>query len=143
MGNKISKNFVIQEFVPDDIYRRYGNSSIWFIDKQIVQLAQFIRDWFGKPVIINNWHTGGAYRESGFRSPLTTTGATYSQHKSGRALDIKISGVDPEEIRNDIRSNFKLFNAHGLTTIEKDTSTWTHVDGRNTGKDKLFEVGYK
>lgn len=142
MGNKISKNFIIQEFVPEDIYKRFGNSSIWFIDQKIVDIAQLLRTNFGKPVYINNWHLGGACQESSFRSPNTSTGAVYSQHKAGRAIDLRIKDFDPEEIREYIRNTFSIWNDLGLTTIEKNTPTWVHIDCRWTGLKMLKEVAY-
>ena len=143
MSDRISKNFIIQEFVPEDIYKRYGNSSIWFIDKKIVDIAQLLRTNFGKPVYINNWHLGGARQESGFRVPNTTTGATLSQHKSGRAIDIRIKDFESEEIREYIRNTFTIWNEIGLTTIEEKTPTWVHLDCRWTGMTLLKEVAYK
>lgn len=143
MRNKLSKNFIIQEFVAEDIYKRFGSSSIWFIDKRIVELAQFLRDNFGKPVYINNWHKGGVRDESGYRLPNTSTGAEFSQHKFGRAIDLRIKDYTSEEIRQYIRDVFPALLEMGLTTIEKNTPTWVHIDCRETGTDVLKEVAYK
>jgi hypothetical protein len=139
---KVSKNFILQEFVDPVTYKAMGEKSLWLIDKRIIDLAQFLRDHFNVPVIINNWHLGGRYDESGLRQFNTTTGATRSQHKYGRAADLKFSGLKPEEIRNEIRKSPILLSL-GLTTIEKDTPTWVHIDCRYTGLDKLLEVPYK
>lgn len=136
----ISEHFVIPEFVPPEIWNAYGSRSIWFIDYRIVQAAEKLMAFIDKPLFINTWHRGGRYFESGYRLPDTLTGARFSQHKSGRAVDIKITGIPPEEMREIIRQNWATF---GITTIEADTPSWTHIDIRNTGLDNLLEVPYK
>ena len=87
---KVSKDFSIHEFVPPAIYEHFVDKSIWFIDPKIVQMAQFIRDRFGKPITINNYLTGGSYQHSAFRDSACTIGATNSQHRHGRAIDFRI-----------------------------------------------------
>ncbi len=139
----LTKNFIIQEFVTPEIYKIFGENSIWFIDKRIINVAQYLRETLNVPATINNWHSGGQYKESCLRNFQTSTGAKYSQHKYGRAADIKFYGLTPEEVRDYIRKNFPVLSTMGLTTIEKDTPTWVHVDCRNTGTNTLFEVPYK
>ena len=141
---KVSHNFELQEFVDPIIYRMRGDKSIELLDPKIIQIAEFIRGHFGAPVIINNWHNNGQYSESGLRRFDCCTGAKYSQHKYGRAIDVKIKGVtDYEEIRNEIRKNFALFRLVGLTTIERGTPTWLHCDCRLVENDLLNEVPFK
>ncbi len=140
---KISKDFSIPEFVPLAIYEHFGEKSIWFIDPKIVQMAQFIRDRFGKPITINNYITGGSYQYSAFRDNACTIGAENSQHRHGRAIDFRIQGMSPMEIRADIIKNFELFRASGLTTIEGGTPTWTHIDCRYTNMNSLLIVPFK
>lgn len=146
----VSKNFILQEFLPDYVYNRFGEKGIWLIDPRIISLAQAIRDFYNRPVIINDWYYGGnqyapgkTYNHSGYRAPSTRIGATYSQHKFGRAIDIKIRDLHPNTIRHDLRTNFALFSTYGLTTIEKDTPSWVHCDCRYTGLDHLLEVPYR
>lgn len=135
-----SPHFLIVEFVPPEIWNQFGESSSWFVDPRIVDACEKIRVYFNKPVTVNNWHLQGQYKESGFRMPSTTTGATLSQHRFGRACDIKVKGISPEEVRDAIRMNWKSF---GVTTIEKDTPTWTHIDVRETKLSTLLEVPYQ
>ena len=137
---KVSQNFFIEEFVPPEIWERFGNNAIWFINPKIILINQFIRERFKVEVTVNNWKDLGQYKESGFRMPETKTGARLSQHKLGNASDTKVEGFTAEEVRNDIRKNFDLYSKFGLSTIEKDTDTWTHIDCRATGLDHLFEV---
>jgi len=143
---KLSCNFYLWEFVPPDIYDQYGNSSVWFIDPKIVRVTQFLRDFIGKPIMLNTYKMGSIlntiYTHSGFRPPYTSVGAQLSQHRFGRAADVKVVGMDAPEVRELIRENWARFKSVGLTTIEKATPTWTHIDIRQTNSDKLFEVNY-
>lgn len=140
---RLSRNFLLQEFVPPQIYDVYGERSRQFLDQGLIVLVQALRDDLNRSIVINNWHSGGKYKESGFRMPHTTTGAPLSQHKFGRAVDIKVAGMVPEEVRKYIRLNFEYYRSLGLTTIEKDTPTWTHLDLRWTGVEELYEVEWR
>jgi len=138
----MSTYFKTQEFVPKAIYQKYGENSLWFVDPRIVKLANFTRSFFGKPVTINNWHTGGSYNYRGFRDPECTIGAKLSQHRFGRAIDINVAGMTAEQVHKAILLNEKKFLEAGLTTLEasKDTPTWTHCDIRATGLEKILIV---
>jgi len=140
---KVAKNFELQEFVDPVTYMIRGQKSIELIDPRLIKLAQFFHDYFKVPITINNWQSGGQYKESGLRTWLSKTGAVYSQHKYGRAADLKLEGLEPEEVRKEIRRMWHEFKAAGLTTIEKDTPNWVHIDVRFTGLETLLEVPYK
>ena len=137
---KLSKDFWLAEFVPMGIYERYHDNSIWFIDPKIVAIAQFLRDRLGKAITINNYLSGGEFQYSGFRDHGCKIGAINSQHRQGRAIDFRVRDMSPEEVRQDIAGNFKLYRSIGLTTIEEGTRTWTHVDCRQTLSDQLLIV---
>ena len=55
------------------------------------------------------------------------------------AIDIKISGLTPQEIYAHILKNAKTFMDLGLTTLEdiRDTPTWNHLDIRYTGLSEI------
>ena len=140
---QVSKNFIIQEFVPPVVFNQFGDRAIWVVDPRIIGFCQWLRDYTGKAVTINNWHQGGPRSESCFRLPLSTTGASLSQHKFGRAVDAKVDGLTPDEVRGIIRKNYDLLLVnYGITTIEKDTPSWAHADCRATGLKTLLEVPY-
>lgn len=117
-------------------------NSKWFIDPKLVAIAEFIREEFELPMTINNWHKGGKFQERGYRVPTTQTGARYSQHKFGRAIDFNIQGIPPQEVAEWIKASFAYLKPLGLTTIEHpdDTPTWTHIDVRNSGMNELLIV---
>lgn len=142
----ITKNFEIQEFVPPEIYNKYGEKSSWFISPEIPVIAQELRDslsqkYAGKKVIvkINDWHTGGQYKYSGYRPPNIDDeikGAFLSQHKLGKAMDIKVFVNDvklsSKEVYDFIMANKTKFISLGLTTMEdvNYTKSWNHLDCR-------------
>lgn len=129
---KVSKNFSIQEFCPPEVFNAYGTSSTWFIQPQLIVLAQFIRDYFAAAMTINNWDRGGILKERGYRVPSSTTGSKVSQHKRGAAIDFNIKGLSADEVRKRILNDQATFLAQGLTTIEDEdySPTWVHCDTR-------------
>jgi hypothetical protein len=140
---KLTKNFELKEFVSPELFKQFGEKSIWFLDPCIVQFAQTFRDHIGRSVIINNWHTGGKAKYSGHRPLNCEIGASLSQHKFGRAVDIKVEGFSGAELRKIIVSNYdKLFSDY-ITTIEDGTDTWLHADCRWTESDKLLIVPFR
>jgi hypothetical protein len=139
----LTDHFTIQEFVPPEIYNQFKENSIWFIDPKIIKIAEFVRSFFNKPVTINDWHTGGQYKESGYRLPNTSTGAKLSQHKRGCAIDIKLPDVDYNEVRKIVLANEKQFIEAGVTTMEDKTLSWLHLDCRNTELNHILVVPYR
>lgn len=140
---KVSKDFNLVEFVDPVTYQIRGEKSIELIDNRLISLTQFIRTYFGVVVIVNNWSDGGQYKESGLRTWLTKTGAKYSQHKYGRAADLKLAGLHPEQVRKEIRERWQIFKAAGLTTIESNTPSWVHISVQHTGLITLNEIPYQ
>jgi hypothetical protein len=138
----ISKSFDIREFVGPSIYRQYGESSTWFIQKQLVDVMQYIRDYFAAPVIINNWYKGGEFSERGFRLPDTPTGGKLSDHKRGMAADFNVKGMTAQAVNAAILAAEKDFLKIGVTAMEdiESTPTWTHVSVRWTKLDKILIV---
>lgn len=143
---QLTKNFILQEFVPKEIYQVWGEKSIQFLDFRIVEFAQLIRDNLGQRIVINNWHTGGQFNESGLRSFLTKTGTRMSQHKFGRAVDLKLVDLknmplfdSGKILRQEVQKNWDVYK-HLITTTEADTTTWAHFDCRYTGSDDLLIV---
>lgn len=113
-GNKkLSANFKVREFACSD-----GTDPI-FVDTELVNVLQKIRNHFGKPVTIT----------SAYRTPTRNKavgGTAYSQHLYGRAADIKVKGVAPKTVAAYAE---KLLPKSGGIGIY---STFTHVDVRGT-----------
>lgn len=137
-----SKYFLIQELVPPSIYKAWGERSWWFIDHDLVVVLDFMREYYGVPVTVNNWHIGGKYTERGFRTPTTKTGGKLSQHRFGRGADVAVKGLTPKQVYMDILKNEKMFLSVGLTAMEdiSDTPTWVHIDTRWTELNGILVV---
>ena len=112
-SNKLSKNFRVREFACTD-----GSDPI-FIDTELVEVLQKIRDHFGKSVTIT----------SAYRTPTKNKavgGTTYSQHLYGKAADIKVSGISPKTVASYAETILK--GEGGIGTYD----TFTHIDVRST-----------
>lgn len=133
----ITKNFHIKEFVPKEIYDKWGDKSAWFMDMRLIKLVQALRDEFG-PITIN----GGNYNLSGFRPPSSTVGGKLSQHRFGRAADLKFKDVTVQDVYAAILKNEEHWMKKGLTTLEniQATPTWLHIDIRHTGLKNILIV---
>ena len=131
--------FKTQEFVPKEIYQVWGENSKWFVDKRIWDFMNFLRGYFGKSIIINNWLWGGVHNYRGFRPPEATVGANLSQHRFGRGVDATIVGMTPKQVYDAILANPKPFLDKGLTTMEDiaDTPAHNHFDCRYTGEPNI------
>ena len=109
---QLSENFKVKEFACKD------NTDKILIDVTFVQThLQDIRTHFGKPVIINS-----AYRTPTYNAYVG--GAKNSYHMKGRAFDISINGVKPQEIA-------KYAASIGVPGIIQYNS-FVHVDSRDT-----------
>lgn len=109
----ISKNFRVREF------RCQDGSDVVFIESDLVDILQKIRDHFGKAVTITS-----AFRTASHNKKVG--GATYSQHLYGTAADIKVSGVTASAVADYVET--LMPNAGGIGRY----STFTHVDVRKT-----------
>ena len=109
----ISKNFRVREF------RCKDDTDPIFIDSDLVDVLQKVRDHFGKAVTITS-----AFRTASHNKKVG--GATYSQHCYGKAADIKVSGVAPSKVAEYVET--LMPNTGGIGRY----STFTHVDVRKT-----------
>ena len=121
------KWFEAQELVPPEIYELYFDDSLIFIDNRILITLDYIREYFGKPVLVNNWHNGGNLKERCLRLWNTKTGAKLSQHKLGCAVDYNVDGYTSEEVRQEILANQDNTFFKYITRMELGTS-WVHND---------------
>lgn len=139
---KLNTYFDLEEFVPPQIYKLYGEKALWFVDPKVITLATAYREFFKLPVVINNWHNGGSYSYRGYRPPRVNIGGEYSQHKFGRAFDCNIGSMNELQMFTAVKDNFEYFKKFGLTTLEdyRFTDGWLHSDVRFTNQDSLLIV---
>lgn len=110
----VSKNFRVKEFRCKD-----GSDPI-FVDSDLVDLLQKIRDHFGKPVNINS-----AFRTASHNAKQKKA-SKYSQHLYGKAADIWISGVSVDTLA--AYAETLLPNRGGIGRYYTDK--FVHVDVR-------------
>lgn len=142
-----SKYFKIQELVSKQVYEKYGESAWRFIDEKLIITLDQIREFFGKPIMVNSY--GRGLEQRGLRTNMddivvnkTKKGVIYvSQHGLGKGADLNVIGLSPQTTFKMIVKNQDKF-PH-LKRIEniKLTPTWVHIDVANTGKDKLVIFG--
>lgn len=107
----LSSNFRVREF------RCKDDTDPIFIDLDLVNILQKIRDHFGKAVTITS-----AFRTASHNKKVG--GATYSQHLYGKAADIKVSGVAASVVADFVETLMPSTGGIGRY------STFTHVDVR-------------
>ena len=122
------KHFKIEELVPEDVFEEYGEELCWqLFDEQALMMLDGIREYFGLPVTVNNWHKGGFFHNRGYRRPDTAIGAKGSMHKLGKAFDSDVKGLTAEEVRKKILSDKDCELLKYINRIEASVS-WLHCD---------------
>ena len=114
----LSPHFHVREFRCKD-----GSDPV-FIDTELVELLERIREHFGKPVVITS-----AYRTPAHNAKAG--GAKFSQHLYGRAADIRVQGVSVEDVTAYAESLMTDWGGIGRYPIKAGRATgWVHVDTR-------------
>lgn len=129
------KNFALKELVSKFIYYKFGDRAWQFFDYRILENLQYIRDFYGVPVTVNNWHKGGKFQYRGFDEGGFRKNGT-SQHNHGRGIDYIIFGVSADQHRENMRSG-KLKLPHPDVYVEDDVS-WNHMDVRQSIHKGLY-----
>lgn len=132
-----AKHFRIEELCPREIIQKYkkeygGIERCWqFFDPRAIIGLDWVRDFFDKPVTVNNWLWGGELNYRGFRPITCTVGSDESQHRLGRGWDLNVKGLTAEEVKDAILGADP--GEHHITYMEWfDGMTWTHIDYRNS-----------
>ena len=149
--NKLKKNFDIRELVSKDVFNKFGENAWKLFDIRLLELLYALR--YGilrKPMIINNWSSGGNYTQRGYRENIcdivkqkTLQNKLYvSAHMLGMAFDFHCPGISADEVRHIIALNARELPY--AIRLENSTSapTWVHVDVmvnmNTTAKVSLF-----
>ena len=85
---QLSKNFKLDEFKC-----KCGKCEPILVDEALVAWLQRIRDHFGKSVNINS-----GYRCEAHNASPKVGGSKSSHHVKGKAADIRVEGITPEEV---------------------------------------------
>jgi hypothetical protein len=124
------KHFTLAELVPPEVKAELGDQAILLLEPRMLMMIDGIRQFFGKPITINNWQSNGQFKLRGFRPPDTATGAKWSQHKFGRAADMDIQGFTAEQARQTILANQNNPDLSYISVMEAGVA-WVHADCRN------------
>lgn len=137
------KHFLIKELVHPDMLKTPENILWLLFDDRVLRAADMIREWYG-PCTVNT----SALKNCGLRS-FSASGAEFSQHKFGRALDLHILAIEKSAklVKDDEqRKKYKVeqYNAVRQDLIKKlegvnfeNNIGWLHIDVGNRA-NRLF-----
>ena len=130
--------FRLEELVPPEVFER-GEAAWELLDPRALRTLDLLRERFGS-VVVNDWKTGGTYRDSGFRAASSTVGPALSQHRFGRAFDCKFRTTTPAAVHAHLLEHPADFPE--ITTLEAAaaTPTWLHFDVRNNAEPGIRVV---
>lgn len=132
--NEVSKQhnyFSIKEFVDKQTYQRYGEKSIWFVDKDLIAQMNQLRELFGRRITINTWANGGRFQWRGFRSAGSPNFTKYSSHSFGRAVDFDVEGLSAVQARKKIIQWYREGILISKSINLEVEVNWVHLDIRN------------
>ena len=114
----LSRSFRAKEFACKD-----GTDPL-FVDSELVQVLQAIRDHFGAPVVITSGYRTAAHNAA-------VGGSKSSQHLLGRAADIRVQGVSVEDVAAYAESLMPGWGGVGRYPVKAGRAKgWVHVDTR-------------
>lgn len=119
-------HFVLEDLVDPWFIERFGADALRFLDQELVNNLELLAVTLG-PIKVNDWASGGKFTDSGLRRQQSKIGATYSDHKMGRAFDCKPAKTTPEIMAQHILANRHRYQA--ITVLEDwtQTKTWLHI----------------
>jgi hypothetical protein len=95
------EHFDIKELVSQKAYLAKGDKCWRFFNPIALEGLDKLRKKYG-PITINNWHTGGERKFSGFHLPGEFNRSEYSGHRMWGAFDLIFHKIQAEEVRIDL-----------------------------------------
>lgn len=129
------KYFSIRELVHPDLLKTIPESTLWTLfDERLLRCADLIREKYG-PCTVN----ASGLTDCGLRDPQSTTGAKYSMHKIGRAIDLHIRSIELQYVGNKSakvaqynRVREQLLDDEKFNVLNfEDNVSWLHCDTGN------------
>ncbi|MDR2437251.1 MAG: hypothetical protein LBD17_04195 [Endomicrobium sp.] len=136
----ISIHFKIEELVNPTLLSKISEETAWLLfDPVLLQLADRIRDIYGI-ITVNDKYI----KDAGLRDINSTTGAPWSAHKFGRALDLHILDIEKDNASvskkinayNNLREDLIRNPFFQRLNFENNIS-WLHIDTFNR-TNRLF-----
>jgi hypothetical protein len=134
----IKKFFLIEEFVSPKVYKKHGERAWKFLCPRLLHTILIIRKEIGKPITINNWHTGGSFKQRGLRSNLGyiflskfKKGILYlSGHVLGVAVDFDVKGMTAQQVRVWLVQNQDIlpYKIRLENKLKGKPISWVHLD---------------
>ena len=129
---KLTENFTLEELTASETASRNGwdntpNASEIANLVRLAEMLEQVRSLLGKPIMIN----------SAFRSKQVNDGVgskDSSQHRVGCAADIRVPGMNPDQVcRVIIESNIEFDQIiREFYNPETNAGGWTHISVSNT-----------
>lgn len=130
-------NFQPFELVDKQTFDRF-KGDIWFLFNQKALIAlDGIRNYFKKPVTVNNWYWNGKFQYRGFRPHGSPDWSQYSQHSLGNGFDLDVERIPADEVRETIIKNKDDDHFDLITCLEVGIN-WVHFDCRNISERILL-----
>lgn len=137
--NGIKKYFKLQELVPEDVYKKYGDVAWDFLDEKALHLLLALRvDILKVPLVVNDWCFGGSHHQRGLRvntcqisKDKTAKGVIDAgAHYQGKAWDIVSKKMTPDDMRKTIIKEQKKLPYPIRLEDGVSAPTWCHCDTR-------------
>ncbi len=135
------KYFTIAELVPAALRKSVPENTLWMMfDDRVLRCADLIREKYGQCTV-----NAGTLVDCGLRDPQSATGAKYSMHKIGRALDLHVLSVEQAAAKIPVGPQRKEFKTSEYNRIRaelmadkkfdclnfENNISWLHVDTGN------------
>jgi hypothetical protein len=132
-------HFRIEELVDKDTFLEKGEEAWGLFVPDALTMLDGIREFFDRPVTVNNWLWGGPMQFRGWRPPWCPWGAKDSYHKRGMAFDFNVKMLTAEEVRQILVENKDDPKFRLIQRLEADVR-WVHADiGRlPDGKQRIY-----
>ena len=149
------KYYKLYELLPKDVYDELNDNGIleigWYLfDSRFLWTIDALREKWNTATYVNTWYIElknifqEQYNYSGYRNFDCLIGAKWSQHKFGRAGDLKIPSLSIDNIINDMKNNPDDPAYKYITAVESKvkgkTPSWLHIDIRNCKRIKFISI---
>ncbi len=147
---RINKYFEMREFLPKETWGEIKDKPdlakqfYKLVSPKLVEAVTQAREYFGKPVTINDWYRKGHFNYRGYRPSNCKVGAKNSMHKKKPccAIDFNVEGLTSDEVNDMIKKDEEIFYMMGFRRMESKlyTTTWTHLDTKETFEENTIYI---